>query len=366
LIKLKKKILICSYSHKSYFNSKEINNKIKKSLKHPKEKIETQEMSDGGEGLSEIFNWSNKIKLNILDAEMNIKRISVDIKKNTALIEIYRIIGGFEQKIKNGMYRSSFGIGLLILKLKKLGIKKIIIGFGGSTVSDFGIGLAYAMGVKFYDSKNNLISLENNNLNAYNLQKIKYIDLNSYLLKKNKLKFSLLSDTKVKVTGMNGQVNMYAKQKGIVGKNRLILKKGFENFKKVLEKKFNKKLDKKYMGAGGGTLAMIYCLFNSKIYSGDHYVQDKIGLKKKIIRNDIIITGEGMLDRSSKTKGIWNVIKKSEKLKKKLLLISGKSKLSVKNKKIEIIELFKAKDNLITKKIISNKINHVCKNFKLD
>ena len=90
-------------------------------------------MSDGGEGLSEIFNWSNKIKLNILDAEMNIKRISVDIKKNTALIEIYRIIGGFEQKIKNGMYRSSFGIGLLILKLKnevekvakKYGVPKI-------------------------------------------------------------------------------------------------------------------------------------------------------------------------------------------------------------------------------------------------
>lgn len=365
MIKFKKKILVCSYSHKSYFSSNEINKEIVKSLKYPKNKIKTQSMSDGGEGLSEIFNWRRKIKLKILDAELKKKNIVIHVKRKTALIEVSKIIGGFEKKIQNGMYRSSFGIGLLILKLEKLGIKKFIIGFGGSTVSDFGIGLASALGIKFYDRKKNLISIENNNLNAFSLKKIYSISLDHFFLKKNKLKFLLLSDSKVKLTGINGQVSMFANQKGIVGKNKLILKKGFENFKKILEKKFYKKIDLEHMGAGGGTLAMIYCLFKSKLYSGDKYVQNKIKLSNKILRNDIIISGEGILDKSSKTKGIWNIITNSKKLQKKLILIVGKSKISIK-KNIKIIELFKNKNVSISKKIILKKIILLCKNIELD
>ena len=365
MTKLKKKILVCSYSHKSYFSSNKINNEIIKSLKYPKNKIKTQSMSDGGEGLSEIFNWKRKIKLKILDAELNKKNVIIPIKKKTALIEVSKIIGGFEKKIQNGMYRSSFGIGLLILKLEKLGIKKFIIGFGGSTVSDFGIGLASALGVKFYDRKKKLISIENNNLNAFSLKEIYSISLNHFFLKKKKLKFFLLSDSKVKLTGINGQVNMFADQKGIIGKNKLILKKGFQNLKNILEKKFYKKIDLEYIGAGGGTLAMIYCLFKSKLYSGDRYVQNIIKLPNKIKKNDIIITGEGILDKSSKTKGIWSVIAYTKKFQKKLILVVGKSKLSIK-KNIQIIELFKNKNVSISKKIILKKIILLCKNIELD
>ena len=48
------------------------------------------------------------------------------------------------------MFRTSFGIGSAIKILHKR-YKKIIIGFGGSTVSDLGLGLAVSLGIKLYD-----------------------------------------------------------------------------------------------------------------------------------------------------------------------------------------------------------------------
>ena len=274
-------------------------------------------------------------------------------------------MGGLK-KITNGMYRSSFGIGELILKLRKLGIRKFIIGFGGSTVSDFGIGLAHALGIKFYNNKYKPISLKFEKLDAFSLKKIKYIDTDNFFLKDNNLEFSLLSDSKVKLTGKEGQVSVFAKQKGILGQDKVTLSRGFENLKNVLEKKFKKKLNKIYMGAGGGTLAMIYCLFNSKIYPGDKYVQDMVNLEDKIFKSDIIISGEGILDKSSKTKGIWSLIKKSKKFKKKIILITGISRLNFNNGKLKVLELFKKNNSSISKKIIISKLKHLSKNIKLD
>ena len=100
------------------------------------------------------------------------------------------------------------------------------------------------------------------------------------------------------------------------------------------------------MGAGG-TLTMIYCLFNSKIYPGDKYVQDMVNLEDKIFKSDIIISGEGILDKSSKTKGIWSLIKKSKKFKKKIILITGISRLNFNNGKLKVLELFKKNNSII-------------------
>ena len=287
--------------------------------------------------------------------------IKFKIINKFALIEVSNIIGGFEKKIKNGMYRTSFGIGSAIKKLYQNGVKKFIIGFGGSTVSDFGLGLAISLGVKFYDNNYNLISSKNNNLNAYSLKKIKYINLENFYLKKKNIECFLLSDTNIRLLGKNGQVEVFAEQKGIVGNNKKILRAGFKNLKKIMESTFNKKIDKKYMGAGGGTLAMIYCLFNSKLLIGQKYLSNKINLENKIKKSDIIISGEGCFDKSSRTKGIWEIIKISEKYKKKIILIVGKSKIKINFKNVSIFKMFSNYKSNISKKKLKSKMIEICK-----
>lgn len=360
----KQKILICSYPHKTFYNSKQINKIISRSLKYPLKNQIIQNISDGGEGMSDFFKTSKFEKLSVENANMKKKIIKIKITDRIALIEVSDIIGGFNKKINDGMYRTSYGIGTVIKILYKKGIKKFIIGFGGSTVSDFGLGLAVSLGIKFYDKKNNLICKENDNLNAYSLKNIKHINLDNFFLKKNNLKFLLLSDSNIKITGNNGQVEVFAEQKGILGKNKKILNKGFKNFKVIIEKQFKKKINKNYMGAGGGTLAMIYCLFNSKLLVGQEYFSKKINLEEKVKKSDLIISGEGCLDDSSKTKGIWKIIKISKKYKKKIILVVGKAKIKINSKNVVILEMFNNKMH-ISKRNIEKKMIEICKQLKI-
>lgn len=357
----KKKFLICSYSHKTFYSSNQINQIISKHLKIQIKNQIIQNISDGGEGMSELFKV-NKIE-NILleDATMKKKNVKIKIAGQYALIEISDIVGGFNTKFKDGMFRTSFGIGSAIKILHKRGIKKFIIGFGGSTVSDLGLGLAVSLGIKLYDKNKNLICKENNNLNAYSLKDIKYINTKNFHFKKKNIRCLLLSDSDIKLLGKKGQVNVFAEQKGIKGKNKKILELGFENFKLKLEEKFKKKINKNYMGAGGGTLAMIYCLFNSKLLIGHEYLSNKIKLEENIRKSDIIITGEGCLDNSSKTKGIWNIIKLSRKYKKKIILIVGMAKIKINLKNVNVIEMFTKYKNKISKKNIEKKLIKICK-----
>ena len=81
------------------------------------------------------------------------------------------------------------------------------------------------------------------------------------------------------------------------------------------------------MGAGGGTLAMIYCLFNSKLLIGHEYLSNKIKLEENI-RKVYNHYWWRLLDNSSKTKGIWNIIKLSRNIKK-IILIVGKTKIKI-------------------------------------
>ena len=134
--------------------------------------------------MSDLFKSNKFKKINVENTKMKKKAIKFKVLNQMAIIEVSDIIGGFEAKIKDGMYRTSYGIGSAIKKLYKKGIKKIIIGFGGSTVSDFGLGLAISLGVKFYDKNNNLICNKNNNFNAYSLKNIKKINLQNFFFKK--------------------------------------------------------------------------------------------------------------------------------------------------------------------------------------
>ena len=359
-----KKILICSYSHKTFFNSGEINNIILGSLKNKKSKNIIQNISDGGEGISLMFNKpEKKIILYVEDAQMLKKKVIIGVYNGRALIEVSKIIGGFDKKFTDGMYRSSYGIGTAIKQLYLKGIKKFIIGFGGSTVSDFGIGLAYSLGIRFYKDKSKLIQIEGKILNAFKLKKILRIECRDFFFLNKKISLDLLSDSNIKIIGKNGQVNIYAKQKNIIGKNRQILKYGFINFKKILEKTFKKKLDKPYMGAGGGTVAMLYSIFNCKLYSGHNYLAKKISLENQIKKSDIIITGEGFFDKSSKTKGIWKIIDFAKKYKKIIILIVGKSKLIPRIENFTLYKMFDNQNMTINKRLIKLRTTKICQNL---
>lgn len=68
----------------------------------------------------------------------------------TAMVEMAACAGlPLVENAKNPEKTTTFGVGELILDAALRGVKKIIVGLGGSCTNDGGCGAAAAVGVKF-------------------------------------------------------------------------------------------------------------------------------------------------------------------------------------------------------------------------
>lgn len=56
-----------------------------------------------------------------------------------------------KEEERNPMTTSSFGTGELIREALDAGYRKFIVGIGGSSTNDAGVGMLKALGMKFYD-----------------------------------------------------------------------------------------------------------------------------------------------------------------------------------------------------------------------
>ena len=91
----------------------------------------------------------------------------------------------------------------------KHGIKKIILGIGGSATNDGGAGMAQALGVKFYDKNNQIIAKGGGALE--HLARIDISEVNPQL---DKVEFIVASDVTNPLCGEKGASRVFGPQKG--------------------------------------------------------------------------------------------------------------------------------------------------------
>jgi glycerate kinase len=326
------KLLVSFMPFKNFMSSDEMNYSLKYLENIPRLKITYVPFSDGGGSLIEIFKDENTQikKIKILDC-FNRKhscQILINKKEKFGLFEFKDAMGKIKNKSSDPLKRSSYGIGQIILYFVGQGLKKIYIGTGGSINTDCGIGMAHALGLKFYDSRNNLLNKKKTFFHARFLNKIKSIDKKRLTTQFKDIKIHLISDSSVKLCGKKGQINIFSKQKKIKKFDQKHLIKSFEKMKSIFEKNSKKNFNLPYLGSGGGVTSMIYFIFKCKLSNGANFIFKKQRIKQHIKRNDIIISGEGNLDKTTfEGKGLSKIISASKKSRKKLYLVVGKSEL---------------------------------------
>ena len=116
-------------------------------------------MADGGEGTCDMltqFSKGKKIKVQVLDPFFRKIEgeygISGDGK--TAFVEMANVSGLqlLKPEERNALLGTTYGTGQLIAAALDQGVQSIIMGVGGSATNDAGIGMAEALGAKFYDA----------------------------------------------------------------------------------------------------------------------------------------------------------------------------------------------------------------------
>jgi len=185
---------------------------------------------------------------------------------NTAIIEMASASGLalIPKEKRNPMKTTTYGTGELIKKALNIGCRKVIIGIGGSATTDGGMGMAQALGVKFYNSCSNLLGF-----GGRQLLKLKRIDMSNIHPAVSNTEFNVASDVDNPLTGKNGAAYVYSPQKGADREMVKKLDNGFVNFSKIIKKDLGKDISNlKGAGAAGGLGAGLHAFLNATLRQG--------------------------------------------------------------------------------------------------
>ncbi len=290
-------------------------------------------ISDGGDGFLEAIESAVKtkrVKVNVLNPLL--KPIEThylyDEKSSTAYIELAKSSGIYllTKDELNPYITSTYGLGQTINKAIEKGVKRIIIGLGGSATNDGGSGMLEAMGCLFYDENHELMQ----NLSGGVLDKIAYTDPTGLYDRIKGIEFIVLSDVKNPLLYENGATYVFSKQKGAGINDIEILEKKMQKYAKVIEGTVKQDYSTESgTGAAGGVGFALMSIFNAKFYSGIDYILDLVDFDNLIKDYDYIITGEGKIDSQSLGgKVIFGIIQRSKG--NKIILVCAVNELDEK------------------------------------
>lgn len=322
------KFVIIPDSFKGTLSSLQICNITAEKIREhfPDSKIVEIPVADGGEGSVDAFLLAvggEKIKVNVKNPYFeNIESYFglIDGGK-TAVIEMASCAGlPLVEKRKNPRLTTTYGVGQLMLAAVKRGVKKIIVGLGGSATNDGGCGAAVATGVKFYNKRGQEFIPTGGTVID-----IDRIDLSGMDESFRNVEIITMCDIDNPMYGPSGASYVFAPQKGADAKCVKELDKGIENLSKVIEKTIGKDISKiPGTGAAGAMGAGMVAFFYSKLQMGIQTVLDTVKFDEKIADADYIFTGEGKLDSQSlRGKVVMGIAKRAQQQGKKVIVIAG-------------------------------------------
>lgn len=325
-------VLLACDKFKGSLTAKEVCETLSEVISHYSTGIScvTQPIADGGDGTLLILKEELSLNANNVDTEDPLGRSNTGtyytIEKK-AFIELAQVSGialldDNELDVKNF---NTLGTGRLIKQALDDGFDDIVLGLGGSCSNDVGLGIAYELGYRFVDIKQNSLNPCGANLSDI----FQIIPPNA----NRQFKLTLLCDVDNKLLGLNGAAHVFGPQKGADSNDIQMLEEGMEHIVKLIKKTTGKDINTlKGGGAAGGVAAGLYGLFdNVKLQSGFQYLSDILSLEDKVRIADFVVSGEGMLDSQSfQGKAVGDLVKLCSKHRIPIVIVSGDYKLSEK------------------------------------
>ncbi len=243
-------------------------------------------------------------------------------KRQTAVIEMSAAAGItlVEEKDRNPLNTTTYGVGELILDAIKKGSRKFIIGIGGSATNDGGIGMLQALGFEFLDGSGNQVPF-----GAKGLKEIAEIKLDKKVSELDECTFSIACDVKNVLCGENGCSKIYGHQKGASDEMIKDMDRWLENYARLTKEIIPASdADVEGTGAAGGLGFAFLSYLGGELKSGVDLVIKETDLGEYIKDASFVVTGEGRLDgQSYMGKAPIGVAKLAKEYEKPVIAFSG-------------------------------------------
>jgi glycerate kinase len=246
---------------------------------------------------------------------------------NLAVMEMSEAAGmrRLSENKRDPIRATTFGVGEMILDAKNRDAYKIIIGLGGSATNDGGWGMARALGYRFDYEYEHGQEQEKDTEGVADLVDLCRIE------KPQNLKLPTIIaavDVRNPLLGDNGATQVFGPQKGATNDELKVLEQALARLANVVAEDFGFDYrDKPGAGAAGGLGFGLMSFCGATIQPGFDVVAEAVGLESKMKAADVVITGEGSLDRQTlEGKTPAGVARLARKLGKQVFAIVGRNK----------------------------------------
>lgn len=296
-------ILIAADSFKGSCSARQVTDTIERAAKNvlPDVTVTKIPVADGGEGTVDALiaaMHGTKVAVPVHDplgrpitAEYGL------LPDGSAVIETAAASGLtlLKPEERDALHASTFGTGELICHALKHGVKKLILGLGGSATTDGGAGLARALGISFLDADGRELEP-----GGVHLSELALISTDGLLKEAAGCEFVVACDVKNHLCGALGAAAVFGPQKGADEKQIKILDEALVHYAAILKDKLHcDAADTDGSGAAGGLLCGILPYFPVTICSGIDLVLDLTDFDEHVRHADLVVTGEGRIDFQS-------------------------------------------------------------------
>ena len=295
------KFVIAPDSFKESMTAKEAAVAIQAGLQKifPDAEYELVPMADGGEGTVQSLVDATNGQLITTDVQNPLDETvsafyGVLGDQQTAVIEMSAASGiqFVTTETKNPLITTTYGTGQLIKDALDRGMRRFIIGLGGSATNDGGAGMAEALGVQFLDENGQQIAS-----GGAALATLHEIDMSNLDPRVAESEFLLASDVTNPLVGETGASAVFGPQKGATPAMVAELDAALTNYAAVIKAQLGVDLaNTPGAGAAGGLGAGMLAFTQAKMQSGISLVVEATELVAKAANADVAFVGEGAID----------------------------------------------------------------------
>jgi glycerate 2-kinase len=249
-------------------------------------------LADGGEGtmdalISYVIHEENNINIDN-------KCIYIDEHgENVALIESAHWLGLNHPAMQatDVRQRGSGTLGEVIRGLLDEGIRRFVIGLGGSATNEGGLGLLAALGLRALDGQGRNVSPD-----LQGLFTTSTLDMTAMDARLADCHLTILTDVDAPLCGAEGATFTFGPQKGLPEDSLGPVDQAMAGFASLAEATFGRSACEMPGSGAAGGLGFAFALLGGQLVSGADYVIAKAGLAGKLAGCDWVLTGEGRSD----------------------------------------------------------------------
>jgi len=256
-------------------------------------------MSDGGDGFGGVLGGlmgAREQKAGTVDAAHRpcVARWWWEPKTRTAVIESAAAIG--LAMLPPGEFHpfalDTFGLGAIIEAAAAKGARRCLMGIGGSATNDGGFGMARALGWRFLDGEDRPI------------EQWTYLErLERIQAPPRRLRFGrwlVAVDVQNPLLGPRGATRVYGPQKGLSPGDFARAESCLLRLARVVKEQFGRRLaGAPGAGAAGGLGFGLLAFAGARLEPGFDVFARQASLTRRLRQADLVITGEGAIDRST-------------------------------------------------------------------